>query len=173
MPTLSPARQRLVVRYLPLARSLCRPFLADWPGRYDEFVSAADLGLCEAAARYRKGRARFSTYAKIRIVYALMDQVRQFAKEHKCQNNYLGVEALPERTPRRGAIPCHVGAELEAAEELEHLIDGFPVEYRPMIRLLFVEGLSQVETARRLGTSRAALRHRLRSAFQSRDAQCA
>lgn len=170
---LSPARQRMAARYLPLARSLCRPFMTDWPGRYDELVSAADLALCESAIRYRRGSARFSTYAKIWILYALRHQVHEFRNERSCENNTIAIEALPEGTPRRGSYAAHVGAELEAAEEIEHMIGAFPDRFRPLIRFLFVDGLSQAETAARLGLSRIGVRHRLRAAIESRGSQCA
>ena len=52
---LSPARQRLAARYLPLARALARPLKQSWPQARDEFESAACLALVEAAEAFDPG----------------------------------------------------------------------------------------------------------------------
>jgi RNA polymerase sigma factor (sigma-70 family) len=165
---LSPARQRLVLRFMPLARSLCRPFLVAWSSRRDELISAADLALVDAAARYQPSRGRFSTYATLRIVYGLRDEVRRFCDEEQTNVNVNSLlDALPEGKPRRGSS-SHVGAELESIDETEHLIGGFPVQYRPLIRLLFIDGLSMAEVARHDGVTRSAILKRLRDAITGR-----
>ncbi len=74
---LTAEQQDLAVRYLPLARSLARPFKMSWPGSRDEFESAANLALIEAAGSFDPGRnVKFATFARHRIWGALRDVQR-------------------------------------------------------------------------------------------------
>ena len=51
-PPLTPEQQALAMHYLPLARRLAQPFKAAWAPYWDDFESAACLGLVQAAQTY-------------------------------------------------------------------------------------------------------------------------
>ena len=69
---MSTEQQRLVIRYLPMARALAKPLKATWPGEGDEFESAACLALVEAAQSFDASRnVKFATFARYRIMGAL------------------------------------------------------------------------------------------------------
>ena len=167
---LTPERQRLAAAYLPMARALARPFKAAWSRFRDEFDSAACLALVEAAETFDPGRnVKFATFARARICGALRDARRRQVP--------LGYRSEPGDAPRVGEMPMRpeeigrvvtaeaddpVGAELEAAEEIERWLSKLPRRHSLACRQIYVHDMTYDETARSLGCSqsRVAFMHR-------------
>jgi RNA polymerase sigma factor (sigma-70 family) len=168
MKPLTDAGQRLVTRHMPLARTLARPFRMARPWLYDELTSAADLALVESAALYEtSSRVKFSAFARPRILGAIKDELARYSTPDMHQDTFPR-DAL-EGADRRGFGPNDrpepVGAALQALEETEHLIGGFPERFRPLVRLLFVDGLSLKLAARQLGITESGATKRLKAAI--------
>ena len=170
---LTPERQRLATAYLPMAAALSRPFKLAWPKLVDEFDSAAGLALVEAAEAFDPGRGvRFSTFARARIWGALRDAKRRQIP--------LGYRSEPREAPRVGAMPMRpeevgriitaepdgpVGAELEAAEELEHWLSKLPRRHSLACRQIYLHDMTYYEAARSLGCSQSRIAYMHRQAM--------
>jgi RNA polymerase sigma factor (sigma-70 family) len=132
-------RQDLADEHWPYARSLAKPFKARLPRLRDEFDSAAALGLVEAALAFEPGRgAKFSTYARPRVVGRLRDAWRS----HAGQPTPLPLEVEPA---------YHEPSPLDLADALDHRLRPLPPRNRTVCRLIYRDGLTQVECGRVLG----------------------
>lgn len=164
---LSPERQEMVVRYLPLARKLARPLKDKWPGLCDEFESAAALALVEAAESFDPQRnVNFATFARHRIRGALLDTQRE-AFEH--------TQRFLTNTPATGSLlmghgtetgngrilgvePSRpIGDELERNEAVEDCLSKLPKKHQAACRQTYFHGRTQVEIAKMLGYSQSRL----------------
>lgn len=183
---LSPARQRLVVQHLTLARRLAGQQFRRWPRERDEFESGALLALVEAAEAFDAERGiQFATFARHRIEGAMRDvQRRLYARTRPWDR--LADAPLPT-----GAGPCvtdrsarvlgiqpepPVGAALEGEDAVEHWLRALPRRYADACRELYLHGRNQTEAAAVLGISQSRLSamHRaaltmLQASVQGRD----
>src|SRR5690349_18923074 len=104
---LTAAQQELALRFLPLARSLARPFKMSWPSLRDDFESAACLALVESAEAFEPERnIKFITFARHRIWGALRDVQRSVLPlGWRCDPKHAPiVGALPRECERRGRV---------------------------------------------------------------------
>ena len=158
---LSPEKQELAARYLPMARTLARPSKLDWPAIRDEFESAACLALVEAAEAFDPAcRVEFSTFARHRIVGALLDAKRERVLR--------GFRNAPEEAPavmslfgyheQNGGIVNAIAApppaqELDAAEEFERWMRKLPRRHASACRLIYARHKTHEQAAEALGCS--------------------
>lgn len=174
---LSPDGQDLVVRYLPLARSLARPMKAHWPNVREDFDSTACLALVEAAESFDPERnIKFGTFARYRIVGALRDLQRTLIA-HRRRYKRRDLEALAsakDKTVRHGRPaqlfvyddPNAVGSQVETIDMLEDWLRKLPVNHAHACRLLFLAGKTQVEAATMLGLSQSRMSTLRREALE-------
>ncbi len=162
---MTPARQRLAERFLPLARAMAYPHKRAWPQAGDEFDSAANLALVEAAESFDpRRRVRFSTYARFRIRGALRDVKRSLAPGG-WRSNPAGaplVGSLDEEPEFRGRVlnaepDPPVGEAVAAIDEVERWLRKLPPRYAEACRCIYIHGMSQAEAARDIGCSQSRL----------------
>ncbi len=67
------------------------------------------------------------------------------------------------REPSGGITPSRSAVLREQAAALRQAMEELPVEYREIVRLRHLEGLTMPEVARRVGLSLAVVRHRFRA----------
>ncbi len=166
---LSPEGQDLVLRYLPLARSLARPLKAHWPHVRDDLDGAACLALVEAAESFDVSRnIKFATFARYRIVGALRDLQRSLIDRKGRRRDaahpgvsFCDVRSAPADRGRGRVIgmesPPPVGAQVDRIDILERCLSKLPKKHAQAARLLFLGGKTQVEAARLLGFSQSRL----------------
>ncbi len=164
---LTPERQDLAVRYLPLARTLARPFKEAWKRSRDEFDSAAGMALVEAAESFDPGRnVNFATFARHRINGALCDLRRELI-DH--QQRFL------TNTPSSGTVlvgdGCStsrgrllgiepegpVGYELERRELVEVWLSKLPRKHAFTCRQTYFHDKTQTEIAHSMGYSQSRM----------------
>lgn len=164
---LSPERQKLAVRYIPLARRLARPWKRLWPQHWEDFDSGALFALVQAARCFDPSRnVKFSTFARHRIVFALRD-VHHSILERRApldQDNNLSPELLydPDTRENAGLIfgiepEPPVGWELENSDALDRLLRKLPPKHAAACRQIYLLGKSQLEAARAIGLSQSRL----------------
>lgn len=91
--------------------------------------------------------------------HVIVDRARYQGRERRAgeevpfrsESNPLGPEPLDTKTPSR------LLAQQEAVERLLHRLDALPEEYRQVILMAKIEGLSTAEMAEQLGKSREAV----------------
>ena len=162
---LTPAQQDLAMRYLPLARSLAKPYKASWPASRDEFESAACLALVEAAESFDPARnVKFATFARHRIWGALRDVQRgMIALGWRCDAAHAPtVGSLPRDVEQHGHVlgvqpEEPVGAALEAIDEIEGWLRKLPARHAAACREIYLRGKTQHEAARSMGFSQSRL----------------
>ncbi|MFI5627516.1 sigma-70 family RNA polymerase sigma factor [Nocardioides sp. NPDC051685] len=141
----------LVVRHLPVARSLA----ARYAGRgveIDDLRQAARMGLVKAARRYDPARGEFLSYAVPVANGEMRHCFREMAR---------GVRTQPLDDDTHGPLAEQLGApdpgfeQAEARVMVEDAIDRLDEADRMIIRLRFVEGLSQAEIGERIGATQA------------------
>jgi RNA polymerase sigma factor for flagellar operon FliA len=171
---LSPSRQVLAQRYIPLARSLARPLRSGWPSHGDDFESAAYMALVEAAESFDPSRnIRFATFARHRIIGALRDAQRELIEQSR---RWHGGETTADR-PRPGASQVDarfvgidpeppVGEEIEHREAVELWLSRLPQKHAAACRQLYLDGKTQTEAAACLGFSQSRLSSMHREAIQ-------
>lgn len=162
---LTPARQRLAERFLPLAYAIAHPHIRAWPWVGDEFESAANMALVEAAESFDpKRNVRFATYARHRIQGALRDVKRRMTPG--------GWRSDPSHAPAIGPLSDNpetwgriIGAEpdppvdeaLETSDEIDQLLRRLPRRHAEACRRIYLQGKTQAEAARELGCSQSRL----------------
>ncbi len=170
---LTAAQQELALRYLPLARSLARPFKANWPGMRDDFESAACLALVEAAEGFDPSRnVKFATYARHRIWGALRDVQRALvALGWRCDPKMAPtLTALPRDPEGRGRVlgadhDLPIGQEMEDIEAVENWLKKLPARHASACRQIYVHGKTQHQAARAVGCSQSRLSYMHREAM--------
>ena len=174
---LTGGQQELAVKYMPLARSLAKPFKLSWPGSRDDFESAACLALVEAAESFDPDRnVKFATFARHRIWGALRDVQRgQVPMGWRCDPGAAPfVGPMPMEAERRGRVlgmeeEEPVGHELESVEAVEVLLRKLPERHAAACRQIYLHGKSQHEAARDLGCSQSRLSFLHREALSILD----
>ena len=144
----------LVEQYVPLAKKLAYQKKRVLP-RFvdaDELVSAAYMGLVEAASRFDPGmNVNFSTYAYPRISGAIHDYLRECGWGKR--DHPVSVESLDSHTDEG---PVH---EVESYEEpahnemLEVISKGLGDQAEDIMRLYFVEQYTMKEVGDRIGVT--------------------
>lgn len=153
MGTQTDSPNALIARYSTLARNLARPYCRHFPEWSAEFTGAALLALVEAAQRFNPNRGvGFPAYARRRINGALIDERAKILNwEQSC--DYID-EFSSEPEADGGVDPA----------EFERAIAGLPAVLKPLLRLLFVQGLHLEDAAAELRVPDAIARRRLADA---------
>jgi RNA polymerase sigma factor FliA len=126
-------RNALVLRYLPLVKTIAFRVLQSLPRHVDldDLVQAGTVGLMSAAAKYDdRQQATFSTYAKHRILGAILDSLReQDTMSRDMRGNYKRVEraiktleATLQRTPTDVEVAAHLGMDIQRLRKLLLLV---------------------------------------------------
>jgi len=149
---LPPLQQdELVVRHLPVARSLA----ARYTGRgveADDLRQAAQMGLVKAARRYDPAQGEFLSYAVTMANGEMRHCFRELAR---------GVRTQRLDDNPHGQLAEQLGApdpgfeRADARMMVEEAIDRLDEADRMIVRLRFVDGLSQAEIGERIGASQA------------------
>jgi len=145
------ARERLATGCLRLGCGIAGRMAVGMGVDVNECIGAANLGLVEAAARFRPGRARFSTYA----VPWIKGAVRRAARDKP-----LGGDVPDVQDGAPGP-----GEDAERRDMLGVLLAGLDDEQRAVVMMVFgiydgdvdEGGLSRAEVGRRMGLSRGAV----------------
>lgn len=83
------AKRKLVEEHVPLACIVVKKMLPMFAERleYGDLLSAACIGMMDAAERYDPGRGcKFSSFAEPRIRGAIVDEARRLSKYSRCRN---------------------------------------------------------------------------------------
>ena len=147
-------QKELANRHLPLARSLAKQLHARWYVEREEVESVAFVALVEAARCFDPEQgAQFATFARYRIVGAILDFSKKAGRNRHLQSSTMrglwGVEMEVEQygTPVGISPDLPVGAELDAVDSVEfHFRPMSPSQARAC-RLIYLEGKSQEEAA--------------------------
>lgn len=151
MPQDSTLRADLVVRHLPVARSLA----ARYAGRgieIDDLRQAARMGLVKAARRYDPSQGEFLSYAVTVANGEMRHCFRELARGVRTER----VDDDTERplSERLGA-PDPGFDRAEARVIVEEALDQLDEADRTIVRLRFVDGLSQAEIGEKIGATQA------------------
>ncbi len=162
---LTVAQQSLAMKYLPLARSLAKPYKLSWPTHRDDFESAACCALVEAAGTFDPERGvKFSTFLHHRVWGALRDVQRSLvALGWRCDPAHAPlITGLPRDPEGKGRVlgadtMDPVGQGIEDEEAVEILLRRLPSKHARVCRQVYLHGKSQHEAARDLGCSQSRL----------------
>jgi RNA polymerase sigma factor (sigma-70 family) len=161
---LSPDRQELAARYVPLARRLALPWKRQWPHARDEFEGAALLALVQAAASFDPDRnVKFATFARFRIGGALRDTRRELLLQARSLGAIeLDADQTPPHVQRQGRVlgiepDRPVGWEIESRDAVDRWLRKLPARHAAACREIYLLGKSQLEAARAIGLSQSRL----------------
>ena len=160
---LTAEQQDLAVKYLPLARSLARPYKLSWPTHRDDFESAACGALVESAGTFDPARGvKFSTFARHRIFGALRDVQRSLvALGWRCDPKHAPlITSLPRDPEGKGRVLGAdlfppIGQEIEDIEAVETQLRRLPPRHAQACRQVYVYGKSRNEAAEKIGCSQS------------------
>ena len=160
---LTEIQQQLAARFLPLARSLAKPLKRIFNRWKDEFESAACLALVEAARSFDPSRnVQFSTFARVRILWALSDvgRVMGVAGFEDDPDHAPGMISLTPYNEEHGKVlvavsPPRVGAEFEDEDAVEQMLRKLPKKHAQVCRMQYLYGKTQNEIAAMMGCSQA------------------
>ena len=165
-------KQKLAVKYMPLAYKIAASYSKNWAWLRDELESEAMLALVEAANHYDPAyNVQFISFAKIRINGALMtfrrkmtqsnsemDQSPEYGEgdlqkkvwRHTKSTSNLNVDEVNEYLQKCDTASYHAGIEdnLAILEELQHYIRRLPKRHRAVISGFYIEGRDVNEIAR-------------------------
>ena len=172
-PALTPHQSDLAERYIPLARSMARPYKIAWPNHRDDFESASMLALVESARRFDPDRAcKFSTYAQHRIWGALRDFQRSLvALGYRCDPKAAPLlTGLPKDPERKGrmlgadAMPP-TGSGFDSEDTVRAILGRLRGRHKVACKYVYIDGMSQKAAARRMGLSQSRLSFLMREAI--------
>ncbi|HEU5117432.1 MAG TPA: sigma-70 family RNA polymerase sigma factor [Isosphaeraceae bacterium] len=170
---LSPERQALVVRYIPLARRLALPWKDRWPHAWEEFESAALLALVQAAVSFEPDRnVKFATYARHRIGGALRDARRALIPPSRLADvPDPQVDHHPDIIEQDGRVvgiepDPPVGWEIDTIDAVDGWLGKLPPKHAAACRQIYILGKSQLEAAQAIGLSQSRLCSMHRDALQ-------
>ena len=162
---LTAAQQGLALKYLPLARSLAKPYKLAWPTHRDEFESAACCAAVEAAGTFDPDRGvKFSTFLHHRVWGSMRDVQRSLvALGWRCDPAHAPLlTSLPKDPEGRGRVlgadsDGPVGAEFDDRDAVEAMLRALPEKHARACRLIYLDGRSQHQAADALGMSQSRL----------------
>ena len=162
---LTPALQRMVLRYLPLARKLSKSSKAAWPQYAQEFDASAYLALVEAAESFRpEHNVNFATWARIRIKGELHDihrKIKQRCWKKKLPNarrSFFYVPGFHEACSRMLTSPDQpVGRDVEVDDRISTWLSLLPPRHAHICRELYLEHRSQTDIAAEIGLARSRI----------------
>ena len=138
---LTPARQRLAVKYMPLAFRLSRRYERGRPDLTDDLRSAAQWGLVQAASTYQQN-GKFGTLAWACIERRLLDVLR--VANLRCRR---------ERTPFPPRLQRSVEQHLMDCDEAQRILRRLPVRQRKVMELTVMDDINDRDVAAILGIS--------------------
>ncbi|MGZ6045674.1 MAG: sigma-70 family RNA polymerase sigma factor [Isosphaeraceae bacterium] len=159
----------LAGRHWKVSRHLSRQLKAMYPAFADEFESAANLALVEAARDYDATRGcKFSTFAYRRIQGSLADVVRKSRSIPGVDARLLPFRPFPIRC---GLILCYgvppkVGTEHDSEDSFEARIKPLPEKHRHVVRRHYLYGETMAVIAASVGVSVSEVTRRHRMAIQ-------
>lgn len=147
---LNDKNQKLVLQFLPLAEKLAKSYFKKTPPQVqlDELISAAYMGLVDAATRYEEGKD-FELFAKYRIIGEIKDYLRSLQWDR--HNSKVG--SLPDN--------FDVAAETEP-ENFDEVLDGVAGKKlstiaKNIIRMYYGECLPIMQIAEKMNLSGARI----------------
>lgn len=147
---LTDEQKALASRHVSLARILARQFHSGRRVDRDELESVAFEALVEAARAYLGiGGAQFPTFARYRIVGAILDFFRKSGKHRRRQSSTTRCTLTDEYvgTPVGITPDLPVGAEFDGVDSIEAHFRCMPSSQARACRLIYLEGKSQTEVA--------------------------
>lgn len=143
-------QQNLAASFLPKALQQARTLIRRVPGLRDDLESAAALGCIDAARRYKKnGKFSFEAFAHYRV----LDRVHQ-AVGSDCRRNRL-IPRHPDFFDSDAEVASSYGQpDLESRETVDFILKLARPRERIILRLIVLDGLTQPETAEKLGMSK-------------------
>ncbi len=160
---LTEAQRDLAARHVPLARTLSRPLKEMWPTEKEDFESASCFALVEAAQSFDPSRnVRFATFARFRIVGALMDVQRRIAREGYSKElpNVPRVFRYIPGEYERGVLlmtspDTPVDEVVASIEQVEHWLDKLPSRHALACREIYLNYRTQGQVATGLGCAKS------------------
>lgn len=159
-------RDLLIERYIPLAKKLARKKQRSLPHiNIDEFVSAAFLGLVDAANRYEEGKGKFGPYARLRINGEIQDYLRSlgFGSKGSVSRGCTQFDSLDASTADGEPIVSFLAARTDRDLRVvfEEAVEGLEQEGQDILRLRFYEEQPLGEIGRKLGVSESRVSQRI------------
>jgi RNA polymerase sigma factor (sigma-70 family) len=138
--------EHLVLSYLSLADALAwkkKRILASIS--FDELQAAAYFGLCTAAKKYNPKISQFPFYAKIKIEGAIIDFIREIrGRTHRTLS-------LDTETPDGQSLKDNLYQRREITEILAEITENLSEDYKKIVFMYYLEGLSLKEISVKLG----------------------
>jgi DNA-directed RNA polymerase sigma subunit (sigma70/sigma32) len=140
---------------LRLAEAIASRYARRFPRHEADIVSAAFLGLVQAAGRFDPAcGALFTTFARPRVLGAVRDALRDLLPvgcrrkgSERPENPFVSLGSPGLSEPSSGDLP--VGWEAEAEDEVIRLSRGLPGQYAVAVRTYYLD--PRAETFRDLG----------------------
>jgi RNA polymerase sigma factor (sigma-70 family) len=172
---LTDERRELARAYIPLARGLAARFKDRWPDEWEEFESDALLAVCQAAESFNpEAHVNFATFARFRILGALKDTLRRLGRQRwnvdVDGHQVCGVGHIEDLEPIGVVLNTQpdpeTGHDLAETDAVEVWLALLPERHATLCRLIYVEGLSQLDAGRRLELSQSRVSHMHREAIE-------
>lgn len=141
-------RNLLVEEHLRLVRPIAQNVSRSLPVCFelDDLISQGYIGLIEAAVSYRPGHRAglsFSTYAKFKIKFAILESVRRRVYRDATQTTTLDGVAEPSTTSE---VEIRID-QARLVQRLREAVAALPPDQREVIELHYVKGLQLVDLA--------------------------
>tara|TARA_Y100000034_G_scaffold94926_1_gene115134 strand:- start:692 stop:1249 length:558 start_codon:yes stop_codon:yes gene_type:complete len=155
--------QQLVEQYIPLANKLAYQKKRTVPNFIDveELKSAAYMGLCEAASRFKEDYGvAFSTFAYPRIFGAIHDYLRERGWGKKTEpRNALSLDAPSSDDGNECSLGDMLEAKVERNDEefLEVVSQNLDEQAKSVLRYYFIDDFSMKEVGEKFGVSESRI----------------
>jgi RNA polymerase sigma factor (sigma-70 family) len=138
-PLTSPQRA-LADSYAPAIDHLINRYSRNYPWLRDDMRSAAYEALVVCASRWREGESKFFTYARPRIIGAIVDEIRHYRPwgYRRAIGNDPQIESVENVTLADTSLPP-IGSSAEQRDDIEPYCRKLSSTHAELIRLIYGE----------------------------------
>ena len=147
--------------YMPMIYKLCNKYKTfNGVVSYDDIIGIAKLTLMKAIESYDPAKGAFPSYAKMRIRFGIIDELRRLPGWSRYENkrivNVSELDAMPDAD--RGMIPdfnSNCARDMAEASDMRVLLDKADIGFRHVyvLRMLYINNLSITALAKEMKLS--------------------
>jgi RNA polymerase sigma factor (sigma-70 family) len=153
-------------RLLPLVKKLARKYSYGQIELYEDLVQEGTIGLLQAVKRFNSthsSKATFVTFAHAYIRGSILHYLRKYPVIKEDPFDDFLTETLADTTPDKAAL-------IDVSDYIQDLLKVLPSKHKTVIEHVFIQDLTQYETAAKLGLTKMSVSRCVRTAIKKLQA---
>lgn len=157
---MTPEQEKLFNDHIGYAHSFARLYAMrkGLTAEHSRIKNSALIGLWKACLSYDPNKTKFTTYSVYRMLGEVLDDLRKQERNAQRASKLEGLQ-IPKEYQYEFLTKIYGKKDrtLENPEDTQVIINKLPPQYRQVFTLIYIKGLSKVETGKRLGVSESRI----------------